>query len=155
MQVDQSQIVRIIADHGRKLERLETLPAGSGGAGGVHATIGYIFNKGSGVLSTDMVGEIRAFFTGTIIRWSVVASPAGGTVRFNIKRSTYAGYPTMADIDGTDPAQLAAAQKAESTALTGWSTGITLGDVLRFEIDPAVAPLLTTRAVVSLECTIP
>jgi hypothetical protein len=34
--VDQSQIVRIIADHGRKLERIETLPAGGGGgiAGG-------------------------------------------------------------------------------------------------------------------------
>jgi len=34
--VDQAQIVRIIADHGRKLERLETLPAGGGGgiAGG-------------------------------------------------------------------------------------------------------------------------
>ena len=155
MQVNQSQIVRIIADHGRKLERLETLPAGSGGTGGVHATVGYIFNKGAGLLTTDMVGEIRAFFTGTIIRWSVVSSPSGGTVRFNVKKSTYAGYPTMADIDGTDPPQLAAAQKAESTTLTGWVTSIVTGDILRFEVDPAVAVLLTTRAVLTLECSIP
>jgi hypothetical protein len=31
--VDQAQVVRIISDHARKLERLETLPAGGGGVG--------------------------------------------------------------------------------------------------------------------------
>jgi hypothetical protein len=153
MRVNDEQIVRVVADHSRKLERLETLPQGGSGGGGGDATIESVFNQFP-TLSVSTVIEKRVFFTGTIIRWSVVGFPSG-SIRFFISKSTFAAYPTLIDIYGTDPPQLVNAYRAESVALTGWSTGITTGDILRFQIDQDFGIFNTIRAVVSLECSIP
>jgi hypothetical protein len=153
MRVNDDQIVRIVSEHSRKLERIETLPAASAGGGGGDGLIEFVFNQFPS-LSVNTVIEKRVFFTGTILRWSVVGFPQG-SIRFFISKSTFAAYPTLIDIYGTDPPELTNDYRAESTLLTGWTTSIVSGDILRCQIDTAFGIFNTVRAVVSLECSIP
>lgn len=81
---------------------------------------------------------VRCPFDGTIVRWSIFGDVSGSAV-VDIWKDTYANFPpTNADsITGTDKPTLSSAQKAESTALTGWTTTVTAGDVLYPEIESA------------------
>lgn len=151
--IDSLEVIRKIALHERQLERLETLPAGGGGGVGAHnAALIFIFDRGGAVITTSMLVRFRVHFAGTIVRWTVI-STASGSIRFNVSKATFAAYPTLTNIDGTDPPQLSAAQKAESTALTGWTTGFASGDIFNVNVDSAVSPSGIVRAAVILEAT--
>lgn len=65
-------------------------------------------------------------------RWTITAD-AAGSASVDILRSTYAAFPTVASIAGTEKPSLVAAQKAQDTALTTWST-IVQGDILRAQV---------------------
>lgn len=149
--VDAYEVTRRIAQHERQLERLETLPAGGGGGVGAHnAALIFKFDRGGAVLATTMGVFFRVHFGGTIVRWTV-ASISTGTIRFNVAKATYAAWPTVTNIDGSDPPQLVSTNKAESLALTGWTTGFASGDIFYVTVDAAVTPALVTRVSVILE----
>lgn len=150
--IDSLEIVRKVAQHDRQLERLETLPAGGGGVGAHNAALVFKFDRGGAILATTMGVAFRVHFAGTIVRWTVV-SPATGTIRFNVAKATFAAWPGVTNIDGTDPPQLSTASKAESVALTGWTTGFASGDIFYVTVDAAVTPLVVTRVAVILEAT--
>jgi hypothetical protein len=77
-------------------------------------------------------------FAGTVTRWTIVADVAGSAV-VDILRSTYANFPTMASISGTEKPTLSSAQKGQDTALTTWTTAIAAGDILRANVDSATS----------------
>lgn len=151
---DSFELVRIVAQHNRQLERLETLPAGGGGGVGAHnAAINFVFERGGAILVNTLGIALRVHFAGTIVRWSVVSPNLTGTIRFNVAKATFAAFPTFTNIDGTDPPQLASQNKRESTLLTGWTTGFATGDIFYVTVDTAVAIAVVNRVTVILEAT--
>lgn len=116
MQVDQSQIVRIVAGHGRKLERLETLPAGGGG--GTNHTL---VIQTAGAAAGAIVGRFRIkpgsghFYTPK--SWAIMGDAAGSVV-FDILKNTTC--PPSTSACGGDEPEAVSEQCATGTP-TGWS----------------------------------
>ena len=81
-------------------------------------------------------GDVPIHFDGTILRWRLITLQAGD-LQIDVWKTDFAGFPpTVTDtITGTDKPLVSSAQANESTALTGWTTAVSAGDVLRFNID--------------------
>lgn len=82
-------------------------------------------------------GDVPVHFDGVILRWRLTSTFGPGDLQVDVWKTDYAGFPpTVADtITGSDVPTLSADEKAESTALTGWTTAVSAGDMLRFNID--------------------
>lgn len=109
----------------------------TGPTGGVTAAVGYMFDGGGVVLTTGVAGTgLRIPFNATINSVTLQANVSGSMV-VDIWKDTYANYPpTVADsICGAAKPTLSAAIKSEDTTLTGWTTTITAGDILYFNVD--------------------
>jgi hypothetical protein len=76
-------------------------------------------------------------YDGTITAVRLLADQSGSAV-VDIWKDTYANFPdiTVADtITAAAKPTLSAAQKSEDETLSGWTTSITRGDILEFNID--------------------
>lgn len=134
--------------------------AGAGSGSQTATVIPYIRKKlitlvidGAGVvLTTGLKGYIRFPWTGTITKWTLLADIAGSIV-IDIWKDTYANYPPVVGDTITAAAKptLTAVIKDESSTLTGWTTTITAGDVLAFNVDSAGT---LTRITLELEVTV-
>lgn len=96
-----------------------------------------VLDGGGSALTT---GAKKAYvsvpFPCEVVRWRVFADQSG-SVQVDVWRSTYDTFPPVVagTIAGTDKPALVTAQKAESTALTGWQPRLDFGDVLEFNVD--------------------
>jgi hypothetical protein len=110
------------------------------GLASVAATaIGYAIDGGGEVITTGLLGAGLAIpFSGTIESVTLLADQTGSVV-IDIWKDTFANYPpTVADsICASAKPTLSSAAKSEDTTLTGWTTAIAAGDVLRFNVDSA------------------
>lgn len=120
MKAKDEQIVNIVSDHDRRLERIETLPSGCGGVaiGGDHYTLGdwlTIFGNGPGTvlgphhtLVAFMPGVAVATFGRMrltpgpgicyrVMSWAIACDPAGSVVVDILKAG---GYPPMITMCG-------------------------------------------------------
>jgi hypothetical protein len=95
------------------------------------ATAGIVVDGGGSVPSTGSKGFLQVPFNATIVSWTILADRSG-SAQFDVKKSTYSGFPTTSSIVAAAPPSLSAAQKNTSSTLTGWTTAITAGDVLEF-----------------------
>lgn len=101
--------------------------------------IGYAIDGGGAAIVTGLLGgSLRVPFSGTIDSVTLLADQTGSIV-VDIWKDSYASYPpTVADsICGSAKPTLSSALKSEDTTLTGWTTAIAAGDVLRFYVDSA------------------
>lgn len=100
-------------------------------------------------LDIGVKGYFEMPFDGTITAGTLLADIAGDLV-VDIWKSTYAAYPpTVADsITGGSPLTITASNKTKDTTLTGWTTVLTAGDILAFNIDSVDT---ITKATVSLK----
>lgn len=115
-------------------------------------TIGCVVDGGGSAITTGLKSLVRVPFDGTITGWTVMSDVVGSVVVDVWKDSFAASPPTVADtIAGTEKPTLSSAQKAEDTTLTTWTTAITAGDVLAFNVDSAST---VTRVIVQLEVTV-
>lgn len=79
---------------------------------------------------------------GTITGWTLLADVVGQAT-VDIWKTTYAAYsagshPVVGDaITGSAKPSMSGAEKATSTTLTGWTTSVSAGDILRFHLDLA------------------
>ena|SRR3990167_8772935 len=91
---------------------------------------------GSAITATGIQKYLSSPVTGTINRVRVLADQSGSIV-FDIWKDTWANRPpTNADsITAAAKPTLSAAQFYEDTTLTGWTTAVTLGDLLGIEIE--------------------
>lgn len=89
----------------------------------------------------------------TITGWVLVADQSGSAI-IDVKRSTYAGFPTTVSIAGTDKPTLSSVQKNENLGpLSSWtSTAIAKGDVLEFNLSSVVT---CTVLSLTLNITVP
>ena len=87
-------------------------------------------------VSGSVKGYIEVPFNGTISSVRLLAGITG-TLTVDIWNDTYTNYPPLdADtITGSSPMKLVGAMKAEETALGGWQTGVTAGDILTINVD--------------------
>ena len=116
---------------------------------GVTGSINFMIDGGGDAITTGIKGDIEVPLGLTITQVTVVADQTGSIV-IDIWKDTYANFPpTVADtITASAKPTLASAAKAQDNTLTGWTTSIEAGSILRFNVDSAST---VTRVTISLK----
>lgn len=101
-----------------------------------YSTITFVIDGGGQAITTGVKGDLEIPFGCTIDRWTLVGDQSGSIV-VDIWKDTYANAPpAIADvITASDKPTISTATKAQSSTLTGWTTTITAGDILRFNVN--------------------
>lgn len=112
-------------------------------------TITFIIDGGGSAITTGEKGHLEIPFACTIQAVTTLADQSGSIV-VDIWKDTYANFPpTNTDsITASAPPTITTATKAQDTTLTGWTTAITAGDILAFNVDSATT---VTRVTLSLK----
>jgi len=113
------------------------------------ATITFIIDGGGSAITTGQKGHLEIPFACAIKRVTMLADQSGSIV-VDIWKDTYANVPpTDADsITASAPPTISSAQKSQDATLTGWTTAITAGDILAFNVDSCST---ITRVTISLK----
>ena len=100
------------------------------------STITFVIDGGGSAITTGIKGDLEIPFACTITAVTLLADQSGSIV-IDIWKDTYANFPpTDADtITASAVPTISTATKAQDTTLTGWTTAITAGDTLRFNVD--------------------
>ena len=98
--------------------------------------LNFVIDGGGGVITTGQKGFLEIPFNMTITRVTLMADQVGSAV-VDIWKDSYAAFPpTGADsITAAAKPTITAAQKVQDATLTGWSTSLTAGDILAFNVD--------------------
>lgn len=109
----------------------------------------FIIDGGGSVITTGIKGDYRISNPGVIVAATLLAHQSGSIV-VDIWKDTRANFPpTDADsITAAAPPTLSSADDSEDTTLTGWTTAIAAGDILRFNVDSVTT---ITRVTVHLK----
>ncbi len=101
-----------------------------------NAGISFIIDGGGSAITTGIKGDVEIPFTGTITAVRMLADQSGSIV-VDIWKDTYANLPpTDADsITASAVPTISTAVKSEDATLTGWTTAVTKGDWLRYNVD--------------------
>lgn len=113
----------------------------------------FVIGNGVDVISTGIKVHIRVPFDCEITRWTVLSKDAASSIVVDVNRyASLANFDSgiKASITGTDTPDLVTDKGDESTALTGWITGLNQGDILEVEVDSAS---VTTRVTLELRVT--
>jgi hypothetical protein len=132
-----------------------TLPVANGGTGITNnpnvLSLTFIIDGGGSEITTGIKGDITVPFACTITEWTLLADQSGSIV-IDLWKDTYANYPaTVADtITASAKPTLSSVIKNQSSTLTGWTTTITAGDTIRFNVNSITT---CTRVTLSLKVT--
>lgn len=96
----------------------------------------FVVGDNVNTISAGVKGYIPCPTRLTFLKWELEAD-ASGSIVIDIKKCTYGGFPTTASIAGSDKPTLSSAQKANSTALTGWTTQFDPGDLFDVNVSSA------------------
>lgn len=99
-------------------------------------TITFIIDGGGSAITTGEKGHLEIPFACTITGWTILADQSGSIV-IDVWKDTYANFPPLdADsIAGTELPTLSSAQKNQDLALGSWTTAVTAGDILAYNVD--------------------
>jgi hypothetical protein len=117
-------------------------------------TLGLIMGDGTNVISTGVQGFLSVPVSATVVKvrlLSIDAAVTSGSIVVDVWKDTYANYPpTGADsITAAAKPTISATTKSEDSTLTGWTTSLTAGDVLGFNVDS-----VTSLKRVAIELTV-
>ena len=100
-------------------------------------TLGYTFNGGGSAISSGEQGDTPGSPHAGVIERVEILLDQSATMQVDIWKDTYANFPpTDADsITASAVPATSAADKYEDETLTGWTTTISQGDILRFNVD--------------------
>jgi hypothetical protein len=109
-------------------------PAGS--APTIPRSFGITIDGAGSIISTGIQGDIQVPYSMSIDSWTLIADQTGSIV-IDVWKDTYANYPaTVADtITGSAKPTISSNNKAQSSTLTGWTTTVDAGDIVRFNVD--------------------
>ncbi len=112
----------------------------------------YVMDGAGSTLTIGIKGDIQIDFAATIISATLLADQSGSIV-VNVWKDVYANYPPdVSDkITASAPPTITATTKSTDSTLTGWTTAISAGDVLRFNVDSVTT---ITRCVIVLKVRI-
>jgi len=117
-----------------------TGPTGPAGATGstpqIERSFGITIDGAGSIITTGVQGDIVIPYSMTISSWTLIADQVGSIV-IDVWKDTYANYPaTQSDtITGSAKPTLSSVIKNQSSTLTGWTTTINSGDIIRFNVD--------------------
>lgn len=99
-------------------------------------TIAFVIDGGGSTITTGIKGYLPIDFGCTILEVEMLADQSGSIV-IDIWKDTYANFPPLdADsITASAVPTISTAVKAQDATLTGWTTSITAGDILAFNVD--------------------
>jgi len=102
------------------------------------SAIEIIIDGGGQAISTGVAGDIEVPFNCTILQATALADQTG-SIQVDIWKDTYANFPpTDADsITASAPVSISSSNKSQDSTLSGWTTTINAGDILRFNVDSA------------------
>lgn len=100
------------------------------------SSINFIIDGGGSAITTGVKGYVQIDFDCTIDSVTLLADQTGSIV-VDIWNDTYANYPpTDADsITASAVPTISSATKSTDATLTGWTTSISAGDILGFNVD--------------------
>ncbi|WP_375782920.1 carbohydrate-binding protein [Bradyrhizobium sp. Pha-3] len=106
-------------------------------------SIEVVIDGGGSAIGTGLMGFVRLPFAGTITEVTMLADRSGSIV-VDIWKCTYsqfdagATHPVVGDsITASDHPTISSATKSDDTALTGWTTSFSAGDILGFNVNSA------------------
>ena len=111
-------------------------------------TINFVIDGGGVAITTGLKGDIVFDFACTINQWTLLADQSGSIV-VDIWKDTYANYPPVVGDSITASAKptISSATKGQSSTLTGWTTSIAAGDIVRFNVDSITTCQRVTLAI--------
>jgi hypothetical protein len=114
-----------------------------------HSALEFVVDGAGSVPATGQKGWLEVPFDCQIVQATLLADQAGSAV-VEVWRSTYAGFPPTAagKITASSPPTLSSSQKAQDATLSGWTTQLSAGDVLAFNLASAST---VTRLTLSLK----
>ena len=112
-------------------------------------TINFLIDGGGSAIVAGIFGDIQIPSAYTITEVNVFGDQVGSIV-IDIWKDTYANFPpTVADtITASAKPTLSSVIKSTDSTLTGWTTAIAAGDILRINVDSATT---VTRVTLSLK----
>jgi len=121
----------------------------SDGLGVKTVSITFIIDGICATIAAGEKGHLEIPFNCTIQRVTIEADQTG-TVVVDIWKDTYANFPpTNADsITSVTPPTITTAQKSQDATLTNWTTSISTGDILAYNVDSCTN---ITRVTISLK----
>ena len=121
------------------------------GTSSLVSSIQFVIDGGGSAITTGVKGYLEIPFACTINQVTLLADQSGSIV-VDIWKDTYANYPpTDADsITASAVPTISTATKSQDATLTGWTTSISAGDILGFNVDSITT---CTRVTVSLKVT--
>ena len=96
-------------------------------------TVNYVIDSGSLPMQVGDKGKLTIDVTGVIENIRVLADQTGDIV-LDIGKASFADYPNFNSITAAQRVQLSNSNKYFDDVLNNWSTTITAGDILRFDV---------------------
>lgn len=111
--------------------------------------IAYVIDGGGNTITTGIKGDLSIPFGCTITGVRTLLDISGNLV-IDIWKTTYSNHPAVVANTIVASAKPTVTQntRSEDTTLTGWTTTVTAGDVIRFNVDSVAN---TTRATITLK----
>jgi hypothetical protein len=136
---------------------------GSSTAGGARTNLGLdvggfnvIIGDGTNVITAGLVNGMDIWFPRavTLTEWTLLGYSANGSIVLDLWVDTYANYPpTIADtIVASAKPTISSALKGQSSTLTGWTTSIAAGSIMRINVD--ATPTVLVRVTFGLKWTL-
>lgn len=113
-------------------------------------SFGITIDGGGSVITTGVKGDITIPFSGNINAWYLTADQVGSIV-IDIWKDTFGNFPpTVLDtIAGSEKPTLSGVSFNSDTNLTTWTSSISIGDVIRFNVDSVAT---VTRVNLVIKC---
>jgi hypothetical protein len=99
-------------------------------------TISLTVDGGGSAITTGSKGYVSIPYAMTLQGWTILADQTGSVV-IDVKKATYAGFPTTASIAGSEKPTLSSARKNTDGTLSSWTTTVSAGDIIEFNVDSA------------------
>ena len=116
--------------------------------------IEFVIDGGGSAITTGVKGYLEIPYACTINRATLLADQSGSIV-VDVWKTTYASFdggathPVSGDkITASAPPTISSATKAQDATLTGWTTSVSAGDILAFNVNSATT---VTRITISLK----
>lgn len=122
------------------IEKENVTPTGiwdfTGGTIKYITAVNFLIDGSGSAIGTGIHGDVRIPFDCTIKKATLLADQSTSTT-IDIWKDTYTNFPPTdtESITGGDELATSASNSTEKTDLSNWTTSITAGDILRFNVD--------------------